>query len=160
MKKILKNKKIIFIIIAFVIVIIAAIIFALSFNKKKVKSGSELSGEQYSFSNEIVELKGNVKVTSDKLNEKHCVDDICISNLVINSADNDGRIEYTLTNNSSKTSGYLKLNINNSNIIISYSDLNVGESKEYKIMFHGKSFSNVKDYSVSIPSEEDLKKYK
>lgn len=106
------------------------------------------------------EKPGTLIRNIETLKEKHCKDDICISNVIIYYIKDEGRIEYKITNNSKKkASGAFKVKFDNDKVTyIVYSKLKKGESRDGVISFSGVDLSNVYDYSLKKLKDDELKK--
>ena len=98
MKKFIKEHRNIVIIIVsvlLVLLIIIAIILATKGHKNLKKMPNE-----YIIQEREVELPGTKVVSNDNLNSEQCLDGICVSNVVIHSTTDQGRVECTITNKS------------------------------------------------------------
>ena len=85
----------------------------------------------YNINSEVKELPGTKVYDDEKISKKHCVDNICVENAVLyySSDYNSGRVEYTVVNNSDKTSsGKLQMVFKDTTIDIIYKDLEAGKS--------------------------------
>lgn len=157
LKNIKINKKkliLIIIIIALILVLVGISLFGPQNEKEEKKKLSYISDE-------YVELPGTVTITNDALNSYHCIDFVCVSNVKIYYVDNDGRVEYTITNFSDKVaSGYFKLNFGNTYILASYNKLKVNKSVNATTMFISKDLSQATDYSIERLSDEEISKIK
>lgn len=90
-----------------------------------------------------------VKVTNRNLKKEQCVDNICVSNIVINCDESYGKIDYVIKNkNKSKKSGYLKITIGDYSSYIIYNELGAGKSKNEYIFYNGYDLRKAKNYSI------------
>lgn len=155
MKKfITENMKIIIIILS--ILILLLIIIGLIFAAKTTKDRNDQT--DYTFSNEVVELPGTKILKSDKLAEEHCLDNICVSDVIIYTVNNEGRMECNITNKSNDTkSGYLRLKFNKESLIISYQDLSPDSSSKATAQYTNKKIDNINDYSLEKLTKEEIK---
>ena len=153
-----KNRKLLFISIV-VLLIILLIIIVIS--RKPKRKYSDFN--KYKIVDNVQELPGTYVRDTGNLSFSHCLEDICITNVSIHYIDNNGRVEYTITNNSKKKKvGYMKMVFGNSNLIISYS-LKRGKSVKGYIQYNNIDLSNVYDYKLSNLTKKEMsniKKYK
>lgn len=152
--KILKNRKTLIIVIIIVLLIIVGVVLAICF-----KPESNAKPNAYDFENEAVELPNTVNYTNDKLNEKHCVGDICIDNVTFYYNDLEGRVEYTITNNSKTTkSGYLKMVFKDQELSIIYKDLGPKKTIKSRSQYMGMEIKDKSDYSLRKMTKEEISK--
>ncbi len=101
-------------------------------------------------------LKDENTITSDKLSYPHCINDLCVENVIVHSGNSIGRVDYTVRNKSNETlNGYLKLVFNDRNVIIFY---NVDGNSTFKSVaqYNGFTIENVDDYSLEYLNDKDL----
>lgn len=153
-----KNKKM-FIILPIIILSFLLILVGVSYAGKL--NGKRNDGyNNYVISDKISELDGTTVVKSDELSREHCLDDICVKDVVVYN-NNDGRIEYVIVNNGSKeTSGILKMNFGDISAYVAYSALQPGQSVKSLTVFHMQDYSNVKDYKLEKLTDDELSKIK
>jgi hypothetical protein len=159
----LKNmdKRRIILIVVIIIVLIILLILAFFGSLEKFENKEIDNDKQYNFTGNFVELPNTVTVSNSSLSTQHCLNNICISNLKIYYIDNDGRAEYTITNNSSSTaSGYLKINFGSESLIAVYKNLNAGSSITTISMYNSKDLSGVTSYTLEQLTETDLESIK
>ena len=158
MKKFIKEHRNIVIIIVsvlLVLLIIIAIILATKGHKNLKKMPNE-----YIIQEREVELPGTKVVSNDNLNSEQCLDGICVSNVVIHSTADQGRVECTITNKSEKKKkGYLKLVFNDKKLVVSYATLAVNDSTKAYAQFSGYSLQDVSDYSLEKVTKEEKKAF-
>ena len=106
------------------------------------------------------EIPGTYIRSLESLKKKHCLDDVCIKNIMIYYRKNSGRIEYEIVNNGKrKVSGAFKLKFDNGNsTYIVYTKLKKGESRKGVISFSNNDYSNVYDYTLNKLKDKELKK--
>ena len=155
MKKfITENMRIIIIILSILILLLIIIGLVLITNSTKDKNDQT----DYTISNEVVELPGTKVLKSDKLAEEHCLDNICVSDVIIYTVNNEGRMECNITNKSNDTkSGYLRLKFNKESLIISYQDLLPDSSSKATAQYTNKKINDVDDYSLEKLTNEEQK---
>lgn len=157
MGKILKNKKV----IALLIVVILIIILVVSISFFHKKDESKLPKPAYGFTGNVVEEEGTFIRDIDSLKKSHCVDNICVKNLMIYYKNKNGRIEIEIVNNN-KRSANGKLTIKFDNDVkynIEY-DLKGKETIKTSIQYDGDDLSNVYDYTLKKAVSDSKKKGK
>ena len=155
--KFIKNNKILIIIIAIVIsVIIGLILFFTSGN------GKETPGNSYIFSTEKSEIPGTITYSNEKLASKHCLNDVCISDVVFYYKDDQGRVEYKITNNSSNyrkaKSGYLKMVFDDKSLLVVYNNLRSGVTVKSQAQYMGMEIKNKEDYKLEKLTKKEISK--
>ena len=127
-----------------------------------LNSGSKDTGRgnDYKFQEEVIEIPGTTIYKNDELSAKHCINEICIENVVFYYNDKVGRVEYTITNTSKKKkSGYLKMVFNNTtSLLITYSDLESNESIKSESQYMGIEIEDKSDYKLVELTEEEINK--
>lgn len=153
--KLTKNDKwMIIISIAIIVLIILIIILASKADKKR---DGKVTDDGYTIKDEVVELPGTNIITNDGLNATKCVDDICISEVKIYSAEGIGRVECNVTNNTSIVKdGHLEMTLGENKILITYKSVAPGETRTIEAEYGGGTIGNVEDYSIRVltPAEE------
>lgn len=152
-----KSRKIlIYIIIAILLILFSIMIIFVIKPSKKHKDSWE---NRYNFSKEVVELPGTKKYTNDEIKKAHCVNNICVEDVLIYYADEGGRIEYRVTNKSSKTaSGYLKIVYDKHEFVVIYKDLKPNDSINSISEFKGIKIGENENYTLKKLSKEEIKK--
>lgn len=148
MNKFKFNRKLLIVIISICLVILISIIIVFMFKGEKK---SKKTNSNYNINSEVKELPGTKVYDDEKISKKHCVDNICVENAVLyySSDYNSGRVEYTVVNNSDKTSsGKLQMVFKDTTIDIIYKDLEAGKSIDTRTQFMNKKISNVEDYEL------------
>lgn len=152
--KIFKNRKTLIVLIIIVVLILVGVILAVFF-----KPESKAKPNAYDFEGEVVELPNTVTYTNDKLNEKHCIEDICIGNVTFYYNDLEGRVEYTITNNSKTTrSGYLKMVFNDQELSVIYKDLRPKKTINSRSQYMGMEIKDKSNYSLRKMTKEEISK--
>ena len=150
---IVKNRKKIVILLIIILIIIFLLVLKIIFNSKKEENSSF-----YDFSDEFVEIDGTKKYTSDKLSDLHCLNDICISEVVFSYINNNYGVQYVIKNNSSKkASGYLYMKYGKQKILLAYSSLEPGKSKRMSSSVHGAQLEIEDDYTLVELTSKELK---
>ncbi len=154
----MKTKKGILILVIIAILLILFSIILMIFGKPKSKYKSS-EGNRYIISNKEYELPGTKKHTNDMIKKAHCIDKICIEDVVIYYADEGGRLEYRITNKSSKTAnGYLKIVYDNHDFLVSYHNLEPNSSVESMSEFKGVKISDKDNYTLKKLTAAEIKK--
>lgn len=149
-----KNLKIILPIILFFVLIL---IVALASKADKNRDDKVLE-DGYTISNEVVELPGTNIISNEALNATKCIDDICLSDVKIYSAEGIGRVECMAVNNTSEVkSGNIEITLGEAKILISYKNLEPGESRKLEAGYGGGTIENVNDYSIRFLTPEEEK---
>lgn len=124
---------------------------------KKHNVTKSMSNE-YVISEENVELAGTKVVSNDNLSTEQCLNDICVSNVVIYSTTNQGRVECTITNKTEKEkSGYLKIVLGDKKLVLGYKKLAVGDSITTTSQFNGYSLQGIDNYSLEKLTKAERK---
>lgn len=111
---------------------------------------------QYRISDNVVELSGTEIIENDNLTAEHCLGDICVKDVTIYQAGNEGRIEYTIINKgSNEATDILKLNFGDTFTYISFTILQPGKSVKSRTFFRNGDYSNVTDYTLENLTEEE-----
>ena len=154
MKFIKKNRILIIVILLIILIVVGVILFINS----RVKDTGR--GNDYKFKDEVIEIPGSTTYKNDVLSAKHCLNKICIENVVFYYNDKMGRVEYTITNTSKrKKSGYLKMVFNNTtSLLITYSDLESNESIKSESQYMGIEIEDKSDYKLVELTEEEINK--
>lgn len=135
-------------IIVICIVILSGILFSLAFIIKP-------KTEKYDTSNYPEGTKVN---TSKKLQNEHCVDNICVSNVYIYYVGDRGEIKYTVENRSSSSKkGYLKMIFNGTEIYLNYDFSQNGNKYENIASYTGTDIGKVKNYTLKKLTEKEEK---
>ena len=152
-----KNKRVLIVIIIAILIIVLSILSVI-FEKKKT-NGDGKKDNNYQISDKVEEEPGTKSYTTDKIKKSHCVDDICVKDVVFYYNDNQGRIEYKVINNSSKTaSGYMKIVYSNKDFNVIYDNLAPGQFIETRTQFSGVKISDQEDYKLEKLSKEEINK--
>lgn len=150
----IKKHKILIIVIGIVLLLIIGIILF-------IISGSKIltRGNRYNFSDEIIELPNTVTYKNEELSKEHCLNKICISNAVFHYNDDIGRVEYSITNNSKKTtSGYMKMVFKEQSLIVVYKDLGPGETIKSESQYMGIKIEDTSDYKLVKLTKKEISK--
>lgn len=124
---------------------------------KKHNATKGMSNE-YIINEEKVELAGTKVVSNDNLSAEQCLNDICVSNVVVYSTTSQGRVECTITNNSEKEkSGYLKIVLGDKKLVLGYKKLAVGDSITTTSQFNGYSLQDIDNYSLEKLTNSERK---
>lgn len=161
MKKFVFDKKKLIAVLLILILAIILIVLGIFVSKRDINSKEDNLIEQnfYDISSDKGELPGNITITNDAMKAAHCLNDICIEDVVVYNADSIGRVDYTIINNSNNVaSGYLKMNFSTGSVIIAYSSLSVGKKEESTSQYNGFDINNTFDYTLEELNEADLEK--
>ena len=151
-----KNQKILIIVIVIVLVIVLSILSVI-FEKKKPTN--DKLNNNYEISNKIEDEPGTKSYTNEKIKRSHCIDNICVEDVIFYYNDNQGRIEYKVINKSSKkSSGYMKIVYSNKSFVVIYNDLEPGQSIETRSQFSDIKISDQDDYKLEKMSKEEINK--
>ncbi|MBQ8534086.1 MAG: hypothetical protein IJ463_00185 [Bacilli bacterium] len=156
-----KYNKLIYIgLILVVIIIIFLISLLFKDSKKELYEKLDKQNSNIVVSDVKKEIPGTHIRSLESLKKKHCLDDVCIKNIMIYYRKNSGRIEYEIVNNGKrKVSGAFKLKFDNGNsTYIVYTKLKKGESRKGVISFSNNDYSNVYDYTLNKLKDKELKK--
>lgn len=117
--------------------------------EKKVKN-------HYRFSEDIVETPNTVVIKNDNMSKEHCINNICVKDVVFYYDSVQGRFNYTVVNKTNVVqSGYLKLVFGDKKFIIIYSDVLPGLEKSNTSYFNMSNLKLTDDYVLEELSEED-----
>ena len=153
MKFIKKHKILIIVVILIIILVVGVIIFLKNMKKDDGR------GNEYNFSDEVIELPGTVNYKNENLSSKHCLNDICISEATFYYNDKVGRVEYKITNTSKKKkSGYMKMVFKDKYLIIIYKDLNPGETIKSESQYMDMEIEDKNDYKKEELTKEEINK--
>ena len=148
-----RNRTLIIIVTIILLILIALIIFFISPKAPKL-------GNSYDVNTEKVELPNTSTYKNDKLSSKHCLNNICINNVIFYYNDNMGRIEYTITNTSNKVqSGYLKMVFGDRELTIVYKDLEPKKTINSRYQYSGIEISDKSDYKLRKLTKEEMSKF-
>lgn len=151
--KFIRKYMIILIIVLIVILITVGIILFLNRNPRR-----DNVGNSYNYNNEIIELPNTISYKNEKLSEKHCLKNICISDVTFYYNEEIGRVEYTITNNSNKTvSGYLKMVFNDKSLVVVYKDLSPKQTINSFSQYSGIEINDKSDYKLEKLSKKEIK---
>ena len=140
-------------VLAFLFLIVGIVYFG------KKDGNNEPLNSQYRISDNHVEYPGSETIKSDKLTQEHCLDNICVKDVVIYQAENEGRIEYTIVNKgSSEASDILKLNFGDTFTYITFTILQPGRSVSSRTIFRDGDYTNVDDYTLEYLTAEEKEK--
>lgn len=158
----MKKKNIILIIvviISLILLIIGSILFYKREKPNKKGEETEISsklGKGTVFSEESA-YDSAKKITNETLSAKHCLNEICLTDLVIYESDEFTNIEFIITNVSNvEKEGYLKLVIDNRELTIDYGKMKVQEAKPYYINLPAGTVINAVDYSIRELTTEEF----
>lgn len=150
-----KNIKLIIIALIFIlgIVIIVSVISIKSDKEKGYKEENK-----YRISDEVVEVPGTKIITSDRIKERHCLNDICVTNMTFYTYGKDGRIECTVKNESEEEkSGYIKIKVNGISLIANYDNLVPGKESKTVARYTGVEFTDIEDYTLEELTKKEKK---
>ena len=153
MKKFFK-KNIMKIICGLLMICLVVLILLLRPNKnnKNVKN-------YYKFSDDVVETPNTVVIKNDSMSKEHCINDICVKDVVFYYDSVQGRFNYTVVNKTNVVqSGYLKLVFGEKSFIVVYSDVLPGKEKSNTSYFNMNNLKLTDDYVLEELSEEDRSK--
>lgn len=155
MKNFIKdNMKLIIIILSILILLLIIIGLVLISKSSKNEEGFN----DYEISNEVVELPGTKVVKNDTLKEEHCIDKICVSDVVIYKTDKDGRVECNITNKNENTeSGYLRLKFNEIHLIVAYKNVLSNSSSKAVAQYTNMDIKDIGNYSVEKLTKKEIK---
>ena len=153
MKKIIaKNMKLVVICLSIILAlcIIISLFLISKTNKENITN--------YEIVDEVVELPGTNIISNDNLSINHCLNDICVSDVTIYKAGNNGRLECSIVNNSTKTkTGYFKLVFPETYFIIYYDELNPGIPEKSIAQYTNKKLTDTSDYKLEELTKEEQK---
>lgn len=152
-----KRKKMIIVIPVIVLAFLLLIIGICYFGKNGSKK--DPLENQYRISDNVVELSGTEIIENDNLIAEHCLDDICVKDVKIYQAGDEGRIEYTIINKgSTEATDILKLNFGDTFTYVSFTILQPGNSVNSRTFFRSGDYSNVTDYTLEYLTNEEKAK--
>ena len=159
--KLNKKKLLIIILVLFALIAIALGVFFLGKSSNEKEKGAKekkfYADERYNYSKEIVEPTGTKVIKNDAMVSKHCLNDICVTDAVFYTNGQDGRVECTIWNyTSKKATGRLKMNFGKGSLLINYENLKPLTSVQYVSYFSRVDFGEVTDYKLEELTEEDL----
>ncbi len=149
------------VLIAVVFIAIVLILVFSAISKKNVEeSKKEGSGEQKTvFYNEP--YKDATKITNETLAREHCVDDICVKDLVIYYTKSANNIEFNLFNKGKKkATGYLKIVFDDKAMTVAYNSLESNKSSPYTIQLGKEKLEDTSDFIVRELTGQELEKLK
>lgn len=153
MKKFIEEHiKVIIIIVAVSILLLGILILVFSQHKSSSKeSDSSIVNPP------IKELPGTKRYTTEKLRSRHCLDSICVGDATFYYIDNQGRVDYVLTNisNDVKT-GYLKMVFGEQSLVIAYDSLKPMQSVKTSSHYKNITFESKEDYVLEELNSDDL----
>lgn len=157
MKKVNEKLNVLIILCSVLIVIFLIVLLILWSNySKKEEITKESVVNNYKMANDIVELPETVSYTNDKLEEKHCLNSICISNTSFHYRNNEGTVNYNITNvGDSIKSGLLKMNFSGTSLIVVFQDLGPGESVSSSSQYVGMEILNKEDFKLEVLKKSD-----
>ena len=151
---ILKNKKVLIIVISVLVLILVIVGLVLFFTHNGKDNRRE---NNYDINDEIIDLPGTVTYTSDELNSKHCLKGICIENATFSYTDQIGKVEYTITNTSKKKkSGYLKMVFGNQTLLVVYKNLKPNWTVKSSSQYVGVEITDKNDYELKELTKEEI----
>ncbi len=143
------------VLVAVVLVLIASVILKKDDEDIRKKSGKQTSV----FINDP--YKNATKITNSKLAKEHCVNDICVKDLVIYYTDTVNNIEFDLINKGKeKATGYLKVVFGDKEMTVSYDALESKRPSPYTIQLGKEKLATTEDFSVRELTSEELAKFK
>lgn len=156
MKKfIIDHVNIAIIIVSVLLIFLLALAVILSTKKKQ---SFKAMNNNYEIIEKEVELAGTKVVSNDNLSTEQCLNDICVSNVVIYSTTNQGRVECTITNKTEKEkSGYLKIVLGDKKLVLGYKKLAAGDSITTTSQFNGYSLQGIDNYSLEKLTKAERK---
>ncbi len=151
------NKKIKYIIIAIIILLLIGFIEIIIFSQKKDNNTSSINS--YHFTGKVKEADDIVIYTNPQLKASHCLNLICVENASFYYNTNSGRVEYTIHNQSNNQyNGYLKMVFQEQSLVISIKDLAPGESIKTSSYYLGIKINNKEDYLLQELTDEEKSK--
>lgn len=151
----MKRKILIIVIIIVILLLIGLMIFL------NIKPKGDEGLNSYDFKNDAVELPNTTTYENEKLSSSHCVKDICIDNVKFYYNDNEGRVEYTITNKSRDIkSGYLKMIFNDQELLVVYKDLGPKKTIKSRSQYIGFEIKDKDNYVLKKLSKEEISKLK
>ncbi len=156
MKKIFNLRNIL---ISIFIISFLLLLFVFIKNENVNKKESNLIND-YKFSSSE-KYKDAEIITNDKLKSNHCIDNICISNLIIYQAKSYCNIEMNITNKGKfKASGYLKLVFKDQEMTVKYNNLESKATRNYTIHLNENKLNDMSDFKVRKLTKDELKNIK
>lgn len=150
-----KRKIIIITIIILILILLSIIIFFIVSPKKKAKNSSN----DYVFAKSQKELPGTKTYTNDKLKEAHCIDNVCIENVVFYYKGNSGRVEYTILNrNDYEVTDTLRMVFKDKSLLISYKNLPGKKRIKSTSRYVNVEIENKENYKLKKLSKEEKEK--
>ncbi len=151
------NKKIKYIIIAIIILLLVGFVEIIIFSQKKENDTSSINA--YHFTGKIKEADDIIIYSNPQLKASHCLNYLCIENASFYYNSNSGRVEYTIHNLSNSVyDGYLKMVFQEQSLIVSIKNLAAGESIKSSSYYLGIEINNKEDYLLQELTEEEKSK--
>jgi len=151
MKKKINRNILIMIIIAIAIIIVGIILISI-IPKNKGEEKPKYTNSYKFIKDKNPDIK---EYTNDKLNSKHCLNDICIENAKFYYKENEGKVVYTITNNSKKEKEvFLYMIFNEKKLLIHYKKLKPNEKVTSYSEYIGVDIENKDDYTLQALTEE------
>ena len=115
----------------------------------------------YILSDGVAEIPGTITYTNDDLKKGHCLDGICVLDVTFYYIDDEGRLECTILNQSSKEeSGYLKLVFGEDRLTVVYRNLSPGKMVKTISKYHKLTIPDKDDYVLEKLTDEEISKIK
>ena len=151
------NKTVKILVVILVFFLILGVVEIILFTRNKQKKNLQ---NEYQFSTDTTKEDDIITYTNDNLKKSHCLDSICIENVVFYYyEDGGGRIEYTIQNTSDKeVSGMIKLVFGEESLIAYYAELGANSKIETSSYYQNKVIKNKDNYTLSKLSEEEESK--
>ena len=144
------------IIIAIILLVIIGLILFFNSGKEEPRENN------YTFNLEYSEIPGTIVYNNEKLTSEHCLNEVCISDVTFYYRDDEGRVEYNITNTSSDykkvKSGYLKMVFDDKSLLIVYSDLRSGMTVKSQTQYMGMEIKNKEDYKLEKLTKKEISK--
>lgn len=148
-----------------IIIIVLSIIFFLIIALIIFNDGDKKKNNNIKKSNEIVftdkdKYKDAEIITNENFKKNHCIDSICINNLIIYKSKDYYNIELKIKNKSKKiATGYLKVIFNDIEIPVVYNNLKSNDETIYTIEFD-KEMKLGEDYKVKKLTKKEIENIK
>lgn len=150
----MKKKSLIIIITILIIILLSILLFFILSPKSTRKTANN-----YNFSDSSKELPGTKSYTNEKLEKAHCVDNVCVENVVFYYNGNKGRVDYTIMNrNPYSVSGTLKMVFGDKSLLVSYNNLSAQSRIEGSSSYVDLDIKDKENYKLEKLSKEELKK--
>lgn len=159
----LKNKPLIMIIGVVILIIVSVLMFLigkmLGAKKENIIKENNLNEQTTVFINKP--YKNAKKITSKKLSKEHCLNDICIKDLVIYYTDESNNIELKVVNKGKKpATGYLKIVFGEKAMTVAYNSLDKKKSSPYTIQLGKEKLPDISDFTVRKLTSGEMSKIK